>query len=108
MFFKLERGAVAEGAVAAVRVVEGFDVIEDHESGGGAGGRDLAGKTFGFERGDEALGEGVVVRIARAAHAAGDTPGGGELREGIGGILHAAITVSPIASPRFSPPPPRW
>ena len=37
LFFKLERRAVAERAVAAVRVVEGLDVIENQQSGGGAG-----------------------------------------------------------------------
>ena len=68
MFFKMERGAVAEGAVAAVRVVEGFDIVEDHESGDGAGGRDLSGQALSLERGDEtfghwALSQGLPVRL---------------------------------------------
>ena len=37
LFFKLERRAVAERAVAAVRVVEGLDVIENQQGGGGVG-----------------------------------------------------------------------
>ena len=53
----------------------------------------LAGEAFGLEGGDEALGEGVVVGMARAAQAAGDAPGGGQLREGLGGVLHAAVAV---------------
>src|SRR5882724_2559082 len=93
LFFKLEWGAVAQRAVAAMRVVEGFDVVEDHESGDGAGRRDLSSQALRLERGDKALGQGVVIRIARAAHAAGDAPGGGELREAIGGVLHAAIAM---------------
>ena len=42
LFFKLERRTVAERAVAAVRVVEGLDVIENQQGGGGAGGWHLA------------------------------------------------------------------
>ena len=104
LFFKLEWREVAEGAVAAVRVVEGLDVIEDQQPGGGARGWHLACKAFGFERGDEAFGQRVVGGIARAAHAAGDARGGGELRKGIGGVMHAD---SPALQPPFSPPPPR-
>ena len=79
--------------MAAVAVVEGLDVVEDHELGGGAGGRDEAAEAFGLEGGDEAFGQRVVVGIALAAHAAGDAPGGGELLEGVGGVLAAAIAV---------------
>ena len=84
-FFELERGAVVEGAVAAVGFLEGLDVVEDLEAGGGAGGRHLAGQVLRLARGDGAFGQGIVLGIARAAHAAGDAPGGGELRESIRG-----------------------
>ena len=56
----------------AAAVVEAFDVVEGHELGGGFGGWDRVAKAFGFERGDKAFCQRVVVGIARAAHAGGD------------------------------------
>ena len=58
-----------------------------------AAGRHCALQTPGLERGGKAFGQGVVARMARAAHAAGDAPGGGALRAGGGGGWHAAIAV---------------
>lgn len=67
--FEVEWGEVVEGAVSAMRVVEGFDVIEGHEFGSGSGGRDGVGKAFGFKGGDEAFCQGVIVGVGGAAHA---------------------------------------
>ena len=90
-FFEAERRTVTEGAVTAVGIVEGLDVIENQETGGSAGGRDLAAEAFGLEGGDEAFGQGIIVGIARAAHAAGDAPGGRELDKVCGGVLHLSL-----------------
>ena len=61
LFLEIEWGSVAEAAVTAAAVVEGFDIIEGHQLSGGAGGWDGVTEALGFQRGDEALGEGVVV-----------------------------------------------
>ena len=65
---------------------------------GRLGGRNGVGEAFGFQRSDEAFSQGVVVRIALAAHARGDPPGPQALLEGIGGVLAATITVVDEAS----------
>ena len=92
-FLEGERRAVGERTVSAVGIVEGFDVVESQQLGGGAGGWDGVAEAFGFEGGEEAFGQGVVVGIAGAAHAEGQAAGGGELGEGCGGVLAAAIAV---------------
>jgi hypothetical protein len=85
--------AIAQGAVSATRVIEGFDIVEDHQFSGGFCRRNRVGEAFGFQRSDEAFSQGVVIRIALAAHAWSDAPGSQAMLEGIGGILAAAITV---------------
>ena len=92
-FFEVERRTITEAAVAATAVVKGFDVVEGHELSGGAGGCDGVAEAFGFEGGDEAFCQGVVVGIGRAAHAQRDAADGGEPGEVHGGVLDAAIAV---------------
>ena len=79
--------------MSAAAVVEGFDEVEGQELGCGAGGWDGVAKAFGFEGGDEAFCQGVVVGIGRATHAQSDAAGGGELGEGRGSVLDTAIAV---------------
>ena len=98
MVFKLRGRAIAQGAVSATRVVESFDIVEDHQFSGGFGGRNRVGEAFGFQRSDETFSQGVVIRIALAAHARGDAPGPQALLEGVGGVLAATITVVDEAS----------
>ncbi len=54
--------------MSTVRVVEPLDVVEEGETGGVAGGEALAGEQLAFERGEEALREGVVEAVAATAH----------------------------------------
>ena len=100
LFLEVERGSIAEAAVTAAAVVECLDIIEGHELCGGACGRDGVAKAFGFEGGDEAFGQGVVVGIGSAAHTEGDAAGGGELGEVRRGVLDAAIAVMKQAGRR--------
>jgi len=79
--------------VEADGIVEGFDVIEDGQLGGSAGGEALAGGAFGFEGAPEALDKGVVVAVAFATHAAGQAGLGQRLAVLQGGVLHAAVGV---------------
>ena len=88
---EVARRALAEGAVSAVRVVEGLDVIEGHEFRSGAGGREGVGEAFG---------QRVVVRVACAAHAQGDAVRGGEPGKVGGGVLAAAVAVMEQAGRR--------
>jgi hypothetical protein len=44
VLFKLRGRAIAQGAVSAMRVVEGFDIVEDHQFSGGFGGRNRVGE----------------------------------------------------------------
>ena len=93
MVFELEGREVIERGVLARAIVEGLDVVEDHEFSGGFGGRHTVGEAFGLESSDEAFGQGVVVRISGAAHAGGDAAGAQTILESGGGILAAAIAV---------------
>ncbi len=51
MVSKSRRGLIAEGAVEAEAVIEGFDTVENGELGRGAGGEGAAGEGLGFEGG---------------------------------------------------------
>ena len=74
-------------------VVEGLDVVEDHEVGLGAGGGDVFAEAFGFEGGPEAFHGGVVVAVAFAAHALGDVAEVEAVTEGFAGVLAASVAV---------------
>ena len=79
--------------MAATPVVEGFDVIEDHEFCGVFCGWDEFAKTFGFECGNEALSERIVIGVAAAAHAGSDAMPRELLAKGAACVLDAAIAV---------------
>ncbi len=49
-------------------VVEPLDVVEEGEARGSACREALAGQQFAFERGEEALRQGIVEAIAATAH----------------------------------------
>ena len=51
-----------------VRIVPPFDVAEERESGFGVRGKTMSREALDFEGGEEALGHGVVVRIADSSH----------------------------------------
>ena len=89
-----------ERAVSAAWVIEGFDVIEDHELSRVFGFGDGITEAFGFEGGDKALGQGVVVRIAAATHARGDAMEIELVPKGAAGILNTAIAVMKEAAAR--------
>jgi hypothetical protein len=52
-------------------VVEGFDVVENHEDSLASGFWDVGAEAFGFESGPKRLHFGVVVTVAFAAHESG-------------------------------------
>ena len=84
---------VIQGAVSALAIVEGFDVIEDLGASLAAGVEVAAIDQFEFESAPEAFHGGVVVAVAFAAHR-GDEAGLGEGLTVIGaGVLDAAIGV---------------
>ena len=74
-------------------VIEALDVIKDHELSGAFGLRDVAGEALGLESGYEALREGIVIGVTRAAHAWGDVVESQLEPEGGGGVLAAAVAV---------------
>ena len=84
---------VAQRAMGALAVIEGFDVIEDLAASLGGGGKAAAIDQLQFEGGPEAFHGGVVITVAAAAHG-GDQAG---LTEGLtviaAGVLDTAIGV---------------
>jgi len=75
--------------VAALRVVEALDVIEDVAARGVPGAVDLAGGALGLQRGEEALHRGIVPDIAGPAPRAGDAVIGQKPLELVARILAA-------------------
>ena len=67
---ELYRRSISGSAMAALRVVEHLDVVEDIGSRVIAGRIDLAADAFALEQLEEALGHSVVVAVATPAHAA--------------------------------------
>lgn len=74
-------------------VVEAFDVIKDLELSGAFGWREAVGEALGLQSGHEALSEGIVIGVTRAAHAWGDVVESQLEAEGRGGVLAAAVAV---------------
>ena len=75
LVFEFHRGLIAQRAVEPPWVIKGFDVIKELEPGLGPGGGSLF-KAFGFQGGKKRFRQGVVIRIAGAAHAGGDLESG--------------------------------
>ena len=105
MLFEVARGEITERAMTAARVIEGLDVIEDQEPGGSFRGWDPAGEAFGFERGDEALGERIVVGVGAAAHAGGDAVSREPIAESAASVLDPAIAMVNQSRRRVFPRP---
>src|SRR5688572_18456996 len=68
-------------SVAALAVVERLDVVEELAAQFGLGRPCASVHEFFLERGEEALGDGVVVAVAAAADRLGDAGGAGLLAE---------------------------
>src|SRR6478752_8632271 len=75
-----------------VSVIEGVDVVVDHESGFGAGGGDAV-EGLGFEGGPKALHGGVVVTVGGSAHAGGHAQEAQGLLPCRGGVLGSPVAV---------------
>ncbi len=93
LVFVVRRGAVAQGTVEALAVVEGFDVVKEGLPGLLPGGEAGAVNQFEFKGAPKGFHGGIVVAIGRAAH------GGHGLRPRDGlakfqtGVLDPAIGV---------------
>jgi hypothetical protein len=72
----VSRGEVAEGGVAAPRVVEAFDEVEDLEPGLVAGLEGASVYELRLEGGEEALGERVEAPMSRRGSCGGVEVGG--------------------------------
>ena len=66
---------------------------EGHQTGRCFGRRDSLPKAFGFQRRNKALGQGVVIRVAGAAHAGGDAMGLELLAKRRAGVLDPTVRV---------------
>lgn len=74
-------------------VVPALDVAEQGHAGLGLGFKDVAFNQFTFERGEEALGHGIVVGIAHAAGRRFDTHFRAALAEGHAGVLATLVAM---------------
>src|SRR3954463_1605534 len=79
---ELRGGEKAERGVPAAAVEEDLDVLEDLGAQFGLGWPAAAVDELLLQRREEALGDGVVVAVAAAAHRLGDAGGAGLLGEG--------------------------
>ena len=71
----------------AVRVVESFDVIEEHGTGLSPIFRNFFLETFGLERSEETLHRRVVVAVSLAAHTRADVVDVQDVAEQLRGVL---------------------
>ena len=77
--------------MASVAVVEDLDVVEDLGAQFGLRGPGAAVDELLLQRGEEALGDGVIEAVALAAHRLGDPGGAGLLAEGEADELAALV-----------------
>jgi hypothetical protein len=66
---------MAKERMPSLPVVQDGDVLVDGEARGGSGWPGLTVNQFGLERGEAALGAGVIPIVSLAAHAAEDATG---------------------------------
>ena len=90
---KVHGRVITERAVEPLSVVEDLDVPEDFAFRFGARGEDPILNEFAFERGPEALHPGVVVAVARPAHAGHHAVAAQQLAVRLAGVLAAAVRV---------------
>ena len=74
-------------------IVEGFQIEEDVVASGSSGRIEFQVDKFTFKAAEEIFGNGVIIGIASSGHALADTIGRQTVTKGLGGILHAAVTV---------------
>src|SRR5690606_27066068 len=91
--FEAHRAEVAERRVAPARVVEALDVVEDGGPGLGRIAEGMPIEQLALERGEEALGERVVVAVADRAHGGLDAGFAAACSEGDRGVLAALVGV---------------
>src|SRR6476469_9073216 len=84
---------IPERGVSASAIEEDLDVLEDLRAQFGLGGPAVAVDELLLKRGEEALGDGVVVAVTLAAHRLGDPGGPGLLTEGQTDELAALVGV---------------
>src|SRR5690242_14477112 len=89
--FKLRRGQIAQGGVAADAVVERLDVLEDAGHRLLPSGVQLAVDEFPLQGREEALDRGVVPALGDAAHATGDPVPAEQALIVLAGVLAAPI-----------------
>ena len=70
----MDRRAIAQSAVEAFWVVEGFDVVEDRGACLVVSVEGMVMEPLGFESAPEGFHGGIVIAVAAAAHAATDVP----------------------------------
>src|SRR5260370_10200438 len=97
--------------MTALTVVEDFDVLEERRAGRDVGRERLARQQLALERGEEALGHGVVVPVPDRAHRAADPHRLTALPEQERGVLPAMVrglddasAWSPVPDPHPQPP----
>src|SRR5579862_5033412 len=91
--FKVHRGLITKGAVEPLAVVKDFNPFKDGGFGLGASGKLTTVNQLAFKAAPEAFHGGVVVAVARAAHAGDDAGLRQPLAVGGTAILNAAIGV---------------
>ena len=82
-----------EGAVEALTIIEGFDVIEDGGPGVGMGGEIAAIDEFELEGAPEAFHGGIVIAVALATHGLEEIGLGQSRAEIAGGVLGPPVGV---------------
>jgi len=90
---RLGRGAIADGRVQTLPIVEDFDVFEHGRLRLLAGAEADLVDVLGLERGEEALHGRVIEAVAAAAHGLRDAVPLQHRPVGLGRVLHAAVAV---------------
>src|SRR3954454_15009215 len=90
---RLGRGAIADGRMQTLPIVEDFDVFEHGRPRLLAGAEAELVDVLRLERGEEALHRRVVQAVAAAAHGLRDAVPLQHRAIRLGGVLHAAVAV---------------
>lgn len=88
---KLNRTEIVQRRVPANPIVKAGDVLKDDATRLLASLKDVVTETFAFERPKEALHDGIVITVARAAHTDLNPPGDQELLIPVTGIRRAPV-----------------
>src|SRR5205807_7533574 len=101
--FVLCRGDIPQRRVAALVVVEDFDVLDDRRTGLRAGGEVSVLDQLFLQRSKEALHRGVIPAVGTATHAAGNAVPGQEALVMVAGVLAAPVGMSQQPLARQAP-----